>query len=140
MVARPCGDIGAANVTSAPQPWRADAGTGSRTGPVAPDLEAARAGVPAEPRPPAETPPGPLAPAPSAEASGAAAALAPGTLIVAVKPWASVWVNGKAYGETPVHIKLPPGRHRVRIANQHLSRTVTVAITSARATLLERDL
>jgi serine/threonine protein kinase len=63
-----------------------------------------------------------------------------GILIVAINPWAAVWVDGKAYGETPIHVKLPPGTHRVRIANQRATRTLTVKIIAAKSTLLERDL
>jgi len=73
-------------------------------------------------------------------AGGPVAVAAHGTLIVAVRPWASVSIDGRRYGETPVHIKLPAGRHRVQLVNQRASRTVTVSIGAARSTLLEQEL
>jgi hypothetical protein len=29
-------------------------------------------------------------------------------------PWATITVDGRAYGDTPVTVTLSPGRHRVR--------------------------
>ncbi|MEZ4362223.1 MAG: serine/threonine-protein kinase [Kofleriaceae bacterium] len=63
-----------------------------------------------------------------------------GRLVVAVSPWARVWIDGKPYGETPLRIKLPPGRHRVRLVNHRAARTLTIAVTAARSTLLEQEL
>jgi hypothetical protein len=38
-----------------------------------------------------------------------------GILAVNATPWARVRVNGHAVGETPLEVRLPAGRHRVRI-------------------------
>lgn len=65
---------------------------------------------------------------------------APGTLTIAARPWAAVWIDGKPHGETPVQVRLAPGRHRVQLAHPRRSQTTTVIITAARETLLEADL
>ncbi len=36
------------------------------------------------------------------------------SLYVNATPWARIAVDGKAVGETPLTLPLPPGRHRVR--------------------------
>jgi hypothetical protein len=47
----------------------------------------------------------------------AGAAEAPGSLYVNAIPWGKVSVDGRALGETPLTVKLSPGRHRVRVAH-----------------------
>lgn len=81
-----------------------------------------------------------LAPSQPAALRGPRSDRALGTLIIAARPWAAVWINGKSYGETPVQVRLPPGRHRVQLANPRRSQTTTVAVTAARETLLEAEL
>jgi serine/threonine protein kinase len=66
--------------------------------------------------------------------------IAHGVLVVAIRPWATVWINGRAYGETPLQAKLPIGRHRVRLTNHRAKRVVTVSIEASRATILEEEL
>ncbi len=85
-------------------------------------------------------PPANLAPPATGSDEGATVQAARGTLIVSVRPWAAVSVDGRRYGETPLHIRLPAGQHRVQLVNQRGRRTVTVSITAARSTLLEQEL
>lgn len=64
-----------------------------------------------------------------------------GELAVLVTPWAAVWLNGKSLpGGTPYRMKVPAGRHRLRIANEDLQRreTVTVTIKPNETTTVER--
>jgi serine/threonine-protein kinase len=59
----------------------------------------------------AATPPPPPLPSPSPITSND-----PGWLQVAVKPWATVFVDGKRVDETPIdRLTLPAGRHEVRL-------------------------
>ena len=53
-----------------------------------------------------------------------------GALAVNVEPWATVLVNGKKKGTTPLMMLLPEGEHRVTLTNTSAgkSRKVTVAI------------
>jgi len=37
----------------------------------------------------------------------------PGTLVVDADPWATVWVDGKYEGETPISVKVPSGHHTI---------------------------
>lgn len=106
-----------------------------------------RAPPPPAPAPPPSAEPLALGPA-HAETRGArgetgrSAAERPahGTLLVSVRPWAAVSVDGRSYGETPVTLKLPPGEHRVLLVHPRGRRAVTVTIAAARQTLLEEEL
>ncbi len=60
-----------------------------------------------------------------------------GSLAVYVAPWALVFIDGKAYGETPVHVRVPVGVHRVRLKNDTKDRTVTVTVTTAKETVID---
>jgi serine/threonine protein kinase len=65
-----------------------------------------RAAAPADPRPAA--PPRPPRPAP--RPSGP-----PGWITIDSQPWATIYIDGKDYGPTPVgNVALAPGRHSVR--------------------------
>jgi PEGA domain len=110
----PRGGAGAALAASA------DAAAGRSLAASAPSHTAARAG----------------------KASSTALRQAPalGRLVVAISPWAAVWIDGRPYGETPLQLQLPVGRHRVRLVNHRAARTLTISITATRATLLEQDL
>ena len=67
--------------------------------------------------------------APIAEPPDAAPApVAPGTLSVRVKPWAHVFVDGVQQRDTPLDLKLPPGRHEVRVTNDALAKDETLRI------------
>ena len=52
-----------------------------------------------------------------------------GKLVVRVRPWAEVTVDGKSVGSTPVNLDLPVGRHRVVLSNPELGKRVTKKIT-----------
>lgn len=134
-----------------------------RAGAAAPELVAVPA-TPVEPATPAEVPAEPARPevpvvseVPAVNASTleaeprdkpavagakgrAARTGSHGVLVVAVNPWATVWINGRSYGETPVQARLPVGRHRVRLINARGQRDVTISISAARSTLIEQDL
>jgi hypothetical protein len=84
---------------------------------------------------------------PVAAASGTPAAqrssfrpLPPGALVVKVKPWAQVYVDGHDMGATPINKELTPGRHRVKLVNEerHQEETMTVTVTSGETSVLER--
>jgi PEGA domain-containing protein len=51
-----------------------------------------------------------------------------GTLSVNAQPWAEVWVDGKSWGQTPVELELPPGKHKVALVyeGQKITQTVTI--------------
>lgn len=63
--------------------------------------------------------------------------IATGHLKVVILPWAEVWVDGKPLGQTPVRTKVSAGTHRVRLKNDTKEKTVTVTVTSAKATLID---
>jgi serine/threonine-protein kinase len=77
--------------------------------------------------------PGPQAPKPAA---------APGTLRLAVSPWAEVALEGRSLGNTPIRpMSLPPGTYVVRLSHPDfhpLQRKVT--IRPGEVTRLEVDL
>jgi serine/threonine-protein kinase len=66
---------------------------------------------------------------------------APGVLVVVVKPWATLWIDGKQVGETPYRVSLPAGRHRLRLVNEERGKSewATVTITPGRTTTIERN-
>jgi eukaryotic-like serine/threonine-protein kinase len=53
----------------------------------------------------------------------------PGQLVISVKPWALIFLNGKPAGQTPFNEKLPAGRYRIRITNAELGKDETIAVT-----------
>jgi hypothetical protein len=54
-----------------------------------------------------------------------------GTLSIYVAPFAQVWVDDatESVGQTPQHLKLRVGPHRIRLANKRLNKDVTVSVT-----------
>jgi serine/threonine protein kinase len=52
-----------------------------------------------------------------------------GELAVSVGTWATVTIDGKSYGQTPVRQTLPAGRHRVRLQNDVSNHDETVVVT-----------
>ncbi|MCE9576060.1 MAG: protein kinase [Deltaproteobacteria bacterium] len=65
------------------------------------------------------------APAVALPPDAAPAPVAPGTLTVRVKPWAHVFLDGKPQRDTPLDLKLPPGRYTVRVTNDALAKDET---------------
>jgi hypothetical protein len=52
-----------------------------------------------------------------------------GILAVNAQPWATVFVDGERLGDTPLELRVPAGRYRVRIAHEsygQVERTVRV--------------
>ncbi len=82
--------------------------------------------TPPDAPPVVEAPPdaAPIAAPPDA----APAPVAPGTLSVRVKPWGHVFVDGVQQRDTPLDLKLPPGRHEVRVTNDALAKDETLRI------------
>jgi serine/threonine protein kinase len=64
-----------------------------------------------------------------------------GVLSIYVEPFARVWVDGSStsVGQTPLHLKLRVGRHRIRLANDRLGKDVTrsVTITTAKKAVID---
>ena len=66
-----------------------------------------------------------------------------GTLSLRVVPYAHVFVNGRSIGLTPMPaVSIAPGRHRVRLVNESLNRTInrTVHIRPGRRATLNVDM
>ncbi len=52
-----------------------------------------------------------------------------GTLVVAAKPQAQIFINGKSYGYTPkTNIKLSAGRYRVKLVMESVNKTKTYTV------------
>lgn len=68
-------------------------------------------------------------------------ARAPGELVVLVKPWATLWLDGTPVGETPYRVSLPAGRHSLRLVNEERGKNewVTVTVMPGKATTIERN-
>jgi serine/threonine-protein kinase len=67
----------------------------------------------------------------------------PGMLSLQTTPWTIVYFGKKSLGETPLaNVKLPPGRHRLRLVNEEkkLSTTVEVEIKSGQTTTMRLKL
>jgi len=64
-----------------------------------------------------------------------------GELRIIVRPWALIWLDGKALGQTPYRGKVPAGRHSVRLANDVVGKDETkwVTIYPDRTTPLEKS-
>jgi serine/threonine protein kinase len=60
-----------------------------------------------------------------------------GGLVVRVRPWAEVWIDGVPAGQTPVQTTVRAGAHRVLLRNDHKQKAVTVSVTAARETVIE---
>ena len=72
---------------------------------------------PAEPDPPPPTRSGPSKRRPRTKGTG--------ELVLRIRPYADVHIDGRRRGLTPMPpIKLPAGRHRVRLVNDSLGRSV----------------
>ena len=64
-----------------------------------------------------------------------------GALAVYVVPFAQVWVDDStvSVGQTPLHLKLRVGNHRIRLANKRLGKDkiVPVTITTAKEAVID---
>lgn len=80
---------------------------------------------------------------PVAPRNGGNEASGPGTLQVVALPWASVTVDGRGVGTTPIAaISLPPGPHSVVLQNSELgvSRSFSTTVRSGKLTTLKVNL
>jgi serine/threonine-protein kinase len=63
-------------------------------------------------------------------AADVAAPAGEGELVISVKPWAAVWINGKATPDgTPYRGRLPAGRYRIRLANEDNGQSEVISVT-----------
>ena len=69
------------------------------------------------PPPPRETTPPPEAPPAD-----------PGKVVVNVKGWANVYINGQKRGETPLTVKLPPGSYSIRVENPETGYSASTSV------------
>jgi hypothetical protein len=64
-----------------------------------------------------------------------------GSLIIDVAPFAQVWIDDQsiAAGQAPLQLRLPVGRHQIRLTSDrlHQETPVSVTITTARAVVLD---
>jgi serine/threonine protein kinase len=109
-----------------------------------PDRVVARRAQARRRRPRRHTRPTPMPP-PSPAPPPAAPAARSGTLIVAAKPWARVWVDGADTGRnTPIPasapLRLSPGRHTVTLLVNERPFTFAVTIQAGRTTKLIKHL
>lgn len=66
---------------------------------------------------------------------------AEGELVISVRPWAAVWLNGRSIPDgTPYRAQLPVGRYRVRLANEDVgqSESLTIVVEPHKTTTIER--
>jgi serine/threonine-protein kinase len=108
---------------------------------VAPSAAQARPapGEPPDAGPPArggsQTPPVSLPSGALFELGLPAAATGEGLLSVNATPWATLLVNGRRVGDTPREVRLPAGRHAVRVEHPRLGNVdATVEIVAGRRT------
>jgi len=127
-----------------------------------------RVGAPASAMPPVSAPPpagaerAPLdagvgdAPAPEAAPAGSDETAPPrppplphvqgpvvptGALAITLRPWATIWLDGKPGGQTPFHAAVPAGRYRVRLANDGVGHDeiTTITVEPGQTATLERS-
>lgn len=109
-----------------------------------PVASAARAAAPAEAsvkRGTQERAAAPEAVAQPEATTAAAAAVAPGTVHLAISPWGEVYVNGKSRGISPPmkSLKLPPGKYRIEIRNSAFPpRTEAIEVRSRREVTIKQ--
>lgn len=71
-----------------------------------------------------------------------AAPAAQGTLIVAIRPWGEVWINGSKRGISPplFKLQLPPGAYQVELRNPGLpSFSEKLQITAGQSVTLQHS-
>ncbi len=54
---------------------------------------------------------------------------APGVLVVLVKPYATVHLDGKVAGDTPFRMSIPAGRHSLRLVNEERGKNESLTVT-----------
>ena len=136
MTATPAPAANAAPVTPPPA-------QGSAVATVAQPTQSPQASTPApQPQPPAKKPaPAPRAPVPHEVATAPAPSGPPGYITIDSAPvYATIFIDGKSFGETPlVHISLPPGHHNVRaVSPSGTSRSLSISIESGKTAPVRR--
>jgi len=58
--------------------------------------------------------------------------------VVRVNPWANVWIDGVSYETTPVRATLPVGVHKVLLVADGHREKVSVTVTPAGESIIER--
>jgi serine/threonine-protein kinase len=61
--------------------------------------------------------------------SVAAKPVGKGWLVIRVKPWADVWIDGKRWSQTPFREQVPAGVHKLKLFNEDSKRTERIPIT-----------
>jgi serine/threonine-protein kinase len=61
-----------------------------------------------------------------------------GLIVVRVNPWANVWIDGVSYETTPVRATLPVGVHKVLLVGDGHREKVSVTVTPAGESIIER--
>jgi hypothetical protein len=74
-----------------------------------------------------------------ARPSGDTALPQDGFLVVRMRGWADVWVDGKRVGTAPVRLKLHAGQYIVRLVNDAHDETVTVSVGGKAETVIEKS-
>jgi hypothetical protein len=76
------------------------------------------------------------------QAGGGAARPEPaatGGIKIVILPWAEVWIDGKAMGQTPLRTTLPVGPHRVRLKSDTRDKTINITVTASRVTVIDES-
>ncbi|HEX3474246.1 MAG TPA: protein kinase [Kofleriaceae bacterium] len=73
--------------------------------------------------------------------SGPTAVARKGELVILVRPWAMIWLNGQELGQTPFRNTVAAGKYSLRIANDNLGidETTTITVIPDRSTKIERS-
>jgi protein kinase-like protein len=110
----------------------------ARRDPPAPSDPAARRDAPGSSDPNARR--APVAQPPRG-APARAAVPRKGELVILVRPWAMIWLNGRALGQTPFRGAIAAGTYSLRIANDSLGidETRTVVVTPDQSTKIDRS-
>jgi PEGA domain len=61
-----------------------------------------------------------------------------GVLIVGVRPWADISLDGKPIGTSPKRKELPVGKYLVRVSANARSEDVPITISPGKVTIIER--
>jgi len=105
--------------------------------PPKPPVEDVKPAVPPPATPSAEQPPDPSQQKPSVAPPSSRPGGPPGTLIIASKPWADIYVDGQWKGRLPKgnNLKLPPGTYQLELVNPAFKpHKATITITSDQKT------
>jgi hypothetical protein len=127
-----------APIAPTPEPSVASTSRPSHEAPAA----ASPSDAPANERKTEKKMPAPPPTPPTATRSGAkpapVARTGDGIIVVRVSPWATVWIDGVPYQTTPVRATVPAGTHKVLLVADGHREKVSVTVTAATESLVER--